>query len=150
MLVYLTERKIGDLFQAARNLPADKLDWSPAPGARSALDQLQEVATALAMHWDLYQTRKLEWSEDKMREWQEMRRQIRDLDALEARCREETARLLEFIENFPEDQLEALVDLPFPGEWKMADIFYYHLWNMGYHEGQINYIGSLLAAESSS
>jgi hypothetical protein len=30
----------------------------------------------------------------------------------------------------------------------MADILTYPLWNMAYHEGQINFIGALLKAEA--
>ncbi|MEA2553574.1 MAG: hypothetical protein QOJ65_1750, partial [Fimbriimonadaceae bacterium] len=35
LLIHLTEKEIDSLFQAARRLPADKLDWKPAPDARS-------------------------------------------------------------------------------------------------------------------
>lgn len=145
LLIYLIEKKQKDVFAAARRLPADKLDWQPAPGARSALDQLQEIATAGEYFSAAHRERKIEWSPERMQEWMEARSKITDLDELEKRCDANTQALFEDMRKMSESDLTLPVQMPFPGEFNLADILAYHLWNMGYHEGQINYIGSLLS-----
>jgi hypothetical protein len=146
LLVHLTNRQIDSVFRAARALPADKLDWKPAPGARSALDQLQEIATASDRFFAIYTERKMEWSDEKFAEWMAERQQITSIDELERICKEQTKRLTDYILTVPESELTAPVELPFPGPFNMADVLSYQYWNASYHEGQINYIATLLEA----
>ena len=145
LLIHLTEGQMKSLFRAARSLPADKLAWKPAPGARSALDQLQEVATALDQFWAIYTERKIDFDEAKFAKWVEDRSKITSLDELERLTNEGTKKLCDFIRTVPDSAWTEPVQLPFPGEFTMADVLAYHYWNASYHEGQINYIGSLLA-----
>ena len=145
LLIQQTEKQIAQLFAVARRLPADKLDWKPAPGARSALCQLQEVATALPIFWQIYTDRKLDWDPGKMAAWVEERSKLTTLDELEAVAKENTRKLAEFIRELDPEHLTDSVELPFPGERNMADVLGYHFWNASYHEGQITYIESLLA-----
>lgn len=147
LLTYLTEREIDSLFRAAHAVPADKLDWTPAPGMRSALDMLQEVATALDVFWSIYTEKKMEWSDDAFAKWKEDRSKITSLEELEKKTRESTAKLAEFMKNLDPAELTTPVTLPFPGEWKMADVLAYHYWNMSYHEGQIYSITFLLESQ---
>ena len=144
LLIHLTNKQVEGLFKAARALPADKLDWKPAPGARSALDQLQEIATALPQFWPMYTERKMAWDDAKFAKWMEDRAKITSLDELERLTKESTKELADYIRAFPDAEWTAPVELPFPGEFNMADILSYHYWNCSYHEGQINYIGTLL------
>jgi uncharacterized damage-inducible protein DinB len=146
LLVKLTEKQIDRIFRIARTLPEDKLDWSPAPGARSALCQLQEVATALPEFWAAFSERKLDWNQEKMTAWLEERKKITSIDELEKVAKENTAKLLELIRNTPEGELSAPVQMPFPGDFDLAEILAYHYWNASYHEGQIMYISSLIQA----
>lgn len=142
------ERQIDSLFRAARALPADKLDWKPTPNSRSALSQLQEVATAAEQFWAAHAERKVEWNADEFGRWLQDRQQYDTLDALERKTRETHAKVIEFIRNTKSEDLTLPVEMPFPGEFTLADIFSYYYWNASYHEGQITYIGALLEQES--
>lgn len=144
LLIHLTQKRVDALFEAARNIPADKLNWKPTENSRSALDQVQEVATALARFNPASGQRKIDFDPKMFAEWVEERQKITDLDELEKICRDQTAGLLEGIKNTKNEEFEDKYELPFPGEFRLADILSYHLWNCGYHEGQINYIGTLL------
>lgn len=144
LLIHLTERQVDSLFRAARSLPEDKLDWKPAPDSRSALNQLQEVATAIDRFWKAQTDRKIEWSPEDYQNWMEERSKITNLDDLERRTRESIQRWKTFVEGVSEGDLPQPVELPFPGSFTLADVLVYHYWNMSYHEGQINYIRSLL------
>jgi len=144
LLIHLTQKRVDALFDAARNIPADKLNWKPSENSRSALDQLQECATALARFNPASGQRKIEFDQQMFADWVAERSQITDLAELERICREQTAGLIEGIRKTPNEAFEEKYELPFPGEFKLADILAYHLWNCSYHEGQINQIGTLL------
>lgn len=147
LLCRLTHSQVDRLFAAAKSIPADKLDWKPGPGARSALDQIQEVATAVDQFWSVFLDKRVDWSPEKFQKWMEERAQITCLEQAEAVCREQTKRLTEFVMALPESALDDPVETPVPGFDRYADVLAYHLWNAGYHEGQINYIASLLASD---
>lgn len=137
------ERQIDSLFRAARALRTEKLTWKPAPGARSALDQLQEIATSYTEFADAYRKRKVEWNPKEFARWMQERSQYTDLDELERMTREGNAKLAEEIRATDLADLSLPVEMPFPGDFTVADIFSYYSWNAAYHEGQIYYIGSL-------
>jgi uncharacterized damage-inducible protein DinB len=140
----MIERQLDTLFRDARAIPADKLDWKPTPESRSALDQLQEVATASDTFWDGLMARKIRWEEDVYIKWVAERSHLTTIDALEAHSRASHARLYEYILSLSDEQLEEPFEMPFPGEWKLADVLTYYHYNASYHNGQITYIGTLL------
>jgi len=144
LIIRLTEREIDSLFKAARALPADKLDWKPAPGARSALDQLQEIATSYDTFQSAHKERRVEWSEEMFAKWIAERSKITDLDELEKRTREGYRSALADLQASNPDDLVLPVEMPFPGDFTLVDIYTYYYWNAAYHEGQIRYIASLL------
>lgn len=144
LLILLTENQVDSLLRAARSLPEDKLDWKPAPGARSALDQLQEAATAVTEFWAAFEERKIGWEPAQFADWQKRRSELTTLDQIEASLRKDTSKLVEFIRKVDPAELTAKVELPFPGEHTLGSVLAYHLWNMSYHEGQIYYISTLL------
>lgn len=139
----LTRNQIRDLFEAARQLPAERLDWKPTTNSRSALDQLQEVATALDFNWSTYTERKVEWSDERAEQWQRERSQYTDLDELERMAQAATDKLEQFLSTLSDEDWSAPVEFPFPSEYTLGDCVAYHFWNAAYHEGQINYIASL-------
>jgi uncharacterized damage-inducible protein DinB len=145
LIVYLTEKHLDGVFEAARALPADKLDWKPSPESRSALDMLQEIATALGKFRDAFTERKIEFDPQKFQQWQAERSQLTSLDELEKRAKKETQWLVDYVRAMNPADLDLPVAMPFPGEFKLADIVTYHYWNCSYHQGQIYYIGTLLA-----
>jgi hypothetical protein len=143
LLCRMTERQIDTLFRNARALPADRLDWKPSPDSRSALDQLQEVATSCDTFREALKVRKITWSDEMFAAWMAERAKLTDLDTLEKHAREGHARLYEDIMNLTEAELDEPFEMPFPGEWKLADVLVYYHYNACYHDGQINYIGTL-------
>jgi uncharacterized damage-inducible protein DinB len=143
----MTEKQIDRLFEIAHKFPADKLDWKPDDNTRSALDQLQEVATALPKFLPGIKARKIEFDPAEFAKWVEERSKITSLDELERLTRESTKELLDYIRTVPESDLDTKVDMPFPGEFKVADLLSYTLWNASYHEGQINYISFMLEGQ---
>lgn len=145
-LVRLTRNQVRDLFAAARTLPAEKLTWKPAPGSRSALDQLQEVATAVDFNWSTYTDRRVEWSDEKAEQWVLERSRFTDLDELEQMAQSGTDRLAAFMSTLSDEDWSAPVEFPFESEFTLGDCLAYHFWNAAYHEGQITYIASLCEA----
>lgn len=124
-------------------VPADKLAWVPQEGMRSALDQYQEVATALSANWEVYSERKASFAAENMARWARNRALITDPTELERLLRADTQRLIDHVATLTEADLEANVEMPW-GEHRVADTVTYHTWNMAYHEGQIAYLLQLL------
>lgn len=118
-------------------VPADKLTWQPAAELRSAADQAQEVATMVSYSWALYADRRMDWDMDRYMAHKAAARQFDSHEKIEAELRQNTARLVEFVQNLPTAELSAPVQMPWPGEYVVADTVQYHVWNMAYHEGQI-------------
>lgn len=148
LLARTIRRQIDSLFRTVAGLPADKLDWTPAPGSRSALSQLQEIATSVDEFWSGHSERKVEWAPERLEAWLNRRAALTDLAEIEKLTRESHERLIEYILNLPAEELSLPVEMPFPGEWLVADILNYYSWNAAYHEGQITYIKNLLEASS--
>jgi uncharacterized damage-inducible protein DinB len=148
LLCYLTDKQLDTLFETAKKLPADKLNWQPTEGSRSALSQLQEVATALGVFLPGIKARKVEWDDSNFASWMEQRAKLTTLDELEKTARAQTKELTDYIRTLPEAELSEKVDMPFPGEYKVADVLAYHYWNMSYHEGQIVYLTFMLEGQA--
>lgn len=148
VLVRQLERELDSFLKTVRSVPEDKLDWVPQEGMRSARDQAQEVATIVGDHWELYAERKMEWSPESFAAYVERRKKVHSVDDLEARLREDTKKLIEFVRGLSTDELMAPVQMPWPGDFRLVDTITYHQWNMSYHEGQINYILQMLGVET--
>lgn len=149
-LIHQTESQIDKIYAAARAIPADKLDWEASSESRSVRCQLQEVATAIDQFWSMYADRKLIWSPETTAQWLADRKSLVELDDLEASTRAQFAKLAELARTLSDEDLLAIIESPMPTPWTMADILTYPLWNMAYHEGQINFIGNLLKAEAAN
>ena len=143
LLARQTERQSEKLIALALSLPADKLEFLPSAGNRTALNQLQECATAVSFFWDLYTTRTMEMSEVRFKEWMILRSQLTTLEAVCDGIRSDTKRMVEFILGLDESELNAPISMPWPGEFQLADVLGFHSWNMAYHEGQITFIASM-------
>ncbi len=142
-----TEQAVKSLFDTARYVPADKLEWKPLDNGRSCLDQLQECAQAPTWFQSILETRQVqEFDPAKYEEMRVARRQWDTLEKCEEVCRTNTAKLIETIRNFPDEHLSTGIPHPFaPGETiKLAHVMLWHYWNTVYHIGQINYIQTLL------
>jgi uncharacterized damage-inducible protein DinB len=143
-IIKVTQRAVSDLVRAVESLPPDRADWSP-PGARSALDQLWEVALVPEALINFLEGDQgaFEGHAQKMRS---QRRAAGALDDLAQRAVSETARLCAYIASCPDHLLEEELTLPMGGgtTWTRADLLMHHYWNAVYHLGQVNYIQTML------
>jgi uncharacterized damage-inducible protein DinB len=144
LLIYLTDKQITRLFEIARKFPQDKLEWKPTPNNRTVLDILQEVATALQTFLPGIIARKVEWNPDDFAKWQAYRTQFKTVDELERLAKEGAAELAKMLRETLEADLSMKVEMPFPGEFNLADQVAYQYWNASYHEGQLTYILTML------
>jgi len=136
-------KSAAELVAAYLRLPEDRRTWSPEDKSRSALDQFAECAILNGYTAKLIQTHVWpsggfdnflrEKSEASALSWE-------DLSAL---LEENTRLAVEIISALPDEELEVEIDLPW-GKSSLAEILAYPYWNMTYHQGQINYIASML------
>jgi uncharacterized damage-inducible protein DinB len=140
LLVRQIERELENFLELVAKVPDDKLDWQPAPQLRSTLSQYQEVATILEYSWDVYEHRKMEWDEAKFDAYKANRARFTTREACEAELKRQTQRLIDFVRTISEDDLHAPVEMPWPGDFRLADCIHYHVWNLSYHQGQISAI----------
>lgn len=143
LIVRQTQRALDDVLRAIEALPEDKRDWKPGEGARSALDQLREMAWAPRFYMPYLGSGEAGAGHEEIRAKarEEVSYEVgRDL-ALKA-----TGELCAMIANVPDDRLEDEVTLPMGGGMVMtlAEVLGIHYWNLVYHQGQINYIQTLL------
>lgn len=148
-LAHQTHRQLERLIEAVRAIPADKIDWKPTPAARSALDQLQEIAT-IGDAFPSPDPRKIEFTPEQFHGWMADRITRTDVDALIDSLRDYTRRQIEQVRAVPTEKYLAPLENPFGADMKVIDGLTYHNWNMAYHEGQIRYIESLLKSETVS
>ena len=144
LIEYNTRRQLDRFFDAVKLIPTDKLSWQPNPESRSVLDQVQEVATVFQGIPEAVMNRKLEFTAEQYAESVQQRKAMTDIGELERKTREATEDLLSFLKTVPEASLADTVEMPWPGQFNVADLLCYHNWNMSYHEGQVYYIAGLL------
>lgn len=145
-IVTATERAVDDLFRSARSMPEDKLHWTPHESKRSAMEILQECAQAPGWFSGMLIARSMpDLSDDAFEKARAERSQWKTLDECERVCRENTAKLCEIIRSYPDEDLGIMIHIPFGGgmDRSLADVAMFHLWNLNYHLGQINYIQTL-------
>lgn len=143
-LVAATQKAAADLADAFLRLPENKRDWSPGGKSRTALDQLAECAVLNGYTAELIGARA--WQADTFARFREEKAEAAALDweALRARLQANTRRVAAAIAAVPDEALA--VEIVMPGRtMTLAEVMARSCWNMAYHEGQINYIASLLA-----
>lgn len=143
-LVRATEAARKDLCEAAASLPAERRGWAPASKARTALDQLAECAILNGVTAQLIE--RGTWPEDFPVERYETDKAAlvaAGWDAIMERLERSTQQAVEAIGTVPESRLQEQIPMPW-GPMTLEQIVSYPYWNMAYHEGQINYIGTLI------
>jgi uncharacterized damage-inducible protein DinB len=138
-----TQKAAADLITAVERIPADKRDWSPGGSARTTLDQAAECAVLNGYTADMVQTR--QWPIGDFEEFVTAKAAALSggWESLRALLEQSTERLVTVIQTVPEEDLENELQLPWSKQ-TVAQISAYAYWNMSYHEGQINYIASIL------
>ncbi|CAN5650044.1 hypothetical protein BH11ARM2_BH11ARM2_11960 [soil metagenome] len=144
LLIHQTRVRLADFIETVRKFPQGKLDWKPAPGARTALDQIQEVATILDFGSMDYKARKMDFKMEEFGAYVESRAKITELDELIRRLEASCEKAIKDIESVPDEELLMPFEMPWPVDFKVVDVLGYQQWNMGYHAAQITYIESLL------
>jgi hypothetical protein len=138
-----TPKAAESLAAALARVPADRRAWSPEASARTALDQAAECAILNGYMVHLLRTRTMPISDFGVFFTDKAEALASGEDAVLARLRENTVQVAEAIRAVPDEDLS--VEVPTPvGTQTLAQVIAYPHWNMTYHEGQINYIASML------
>jgi hypothetical protein len=144
-MIDTTRRSAETLFRYAKNVPADKLNWTPLESGRTILNLLQECA--LCPDW-CYQTISgdlAEWTEEHEAASREMQAAWTTVDDCERECNQRLEKLFEFFRTIGDDRLSETKFLPYEGgrDFTMVEMMEYPHWNFDYHLGQIAYIQTL-------
>lgn len=138
-----TQVAAADLEKALLRLPEEKRGWSPSEKARTSLDQVAECAMLNGSTAAIIQSRNWPANYDFAEFFQTKTELAQDWNAVKALLDENTAKLAATIRAVPDEDLSVEVKMPW-GPMTLAKIIAYGYWNMTYHEGQINYIASML------
>jgi len=143
-LAAATRKAAGNVVTAVLNLPEDRRTWKPAETSRTALDQFAECAMNNGFTADIVEKRVVPFhsQEDYLKQKTDL--VATGFDAIKSLLDTNTERMIAVILAFPDSGLTDELDLPW-GKSTLAEILAYPYWNMAYHEGQINYIASLLS-----
>jgi hypothetical protein len=134
-MAFLLRQSYGDLITAAEKL-GDKIAWSPNDKGRTAQDQLTECGVFAQMIVSFASGEPLETMDA-------LAAKIDTPEKSLALCREFSEKLASLVETQTTDQLNTVVETPF-GARSMVRFLMLCYWNNGYHEGQINYIATLI------
>ena len=136
------QKAAADLKTALLRLPEDKWFWSPQGDARHALDLVAECAILNGDTADVINTRI--FPPIDMEAYRQAKVDIcQDWNALQTLLDENTAKVVAAIRAVPDADLGIEIHAPW-GPMPMTQAISYPYWNMSYHEGQINYIASML------
>jgi hypothetical protein len=141
-LVNATSKAMDNLIAAVERIPEDKRNWSPMGDARSALDQAAECA--MLNEGRLLRDRA--WPADfDFNDYLAKKAALveQGWPAIKELLVKNTQHGIEAIKAVRDEELENTIQMPW-GEFTVAQIASYPSWNMSYHEGQCNYIASML------
>jgi hypothetical protein len=141
-LVRVIPKAVDDLETAFNRLPEDKRTWSPAETSRSALNQMAEVAMLNGSSAETIKNRAFP-EFDMETYFKQLTELSTDWPTVKAMLDANTAAAIAAIESVPESDLQIEIPSPF-GPLTLEQIMAYPYWNTCYHEGQINYIASIL------
>lgn len=138
-----TQKAASQLEAALMRLPEEKRSWSAGGDARSPLDMMAEIAILNGITAQSIETRGCSTASlyaaypcdkaDLCQNW----------SATKSLLDENTTRMVEVIRALPDEDLRVEVQMPW-GAMTLTQLASYPYWNMSYHEGQINFIASIL------
>jgi len=139
-----TLKATAELLAAFDRLPEGKQNWKPESTSRSALDQLAECTLLNGYSADLILARK--WTMDVSRYFQEKEElAAQDIEQTKKQLQENSKRIVAAIQTLSPADLDIEIELPWTKQ-TLAECIAYPYWNMTYHQGQINYIASMLGS----
>ena len=129
---------------ALLRLPEDRRNWSPGGDARTAADLVAECALLNLSTATLIRTRRFPDDFDMAAyEREKAALAASDTAALLALLHENAKTVAEAIRSAPAEDLDVEIPMPW-GPVTLAGLIAYPYWNMSYHEGQINYVASII------
>jgi hypothetical protein len=139
----LTTKAAADLITAVEALPEENRNWNPLDKGRSAVDQAAECAILNGFTVQLLESHAFpsDFSYEVFTANKEAL--AASWDAVKAELEANTAAVVAAIETVSDDDMAIEIDMPW-GRHTLGQIMAYPYWNMSYHEGQINYISTLL------
>ena len=142
-LAVSTLKGAADIAVALLRLPEDRRTWSPAETSRTAMDMLAECAINNGITADVIEARK--WVGEPFDVYIQKKRDLaaQGWEVIEPLLKENTDRVVAVIKSVPGEALAIEIETPY-GTGPLSGIMSYPYWNMSYHEGQINYIASIL------
>ena len=138
-----TEKSSEDLVKSFLQLPDDKRNWQPDDKARSAVDQIVECAILNGYTAHLIETQ--QWPIDSFDVFFQEKARVaeQDWEAIHALLQANTQKAAAAIQATPDEMLSVEIQMPWSKQ-ALSEILGYAQWNMTYHQGQINYIASML------
>jgi len=132
-----------NLQTAFLRIPEDKRAWSAEDKSRSALDMVAECALLNGYTVEMIQTKA--WNPGRFGGYFEEKAEVvkGGWEKIKGLLDDNTAKVAAAIAAAPDSDLAVVVDMPW-GSQTVAEILAYPYWNMSYHEGQINFIASML------
>lgn len=140
-IVEMTNSATDVLFNMAKAMPADKLDWNPMDNGRSVMDQVEECAKSPMFFLSLLSSQNSDQNNEHNVEQDQ--KQSLSIDEWKVQCKANTQKLFDVLNSLSDEELEQQVELPWGGTASKADVFGYQHWNLVYHQGQISYIQTL-------
>ena len=138
-----TIKAAADLETAFLRLPEEKRNWKPAETSRTAINQVAECAIMNIGTIDIIQTKQFPANFNMEQYQQQIDSLTADWPTLQRMLHENAAKVVEVIRTVPDDDLGIQIDMPW-GPMTLSQVVSYPYWNMTYHEGQINYLASML------
>ncbi len=138
-----TEKQMTDFIGVVENIPEEKRTWSPKEGTRSTLDQAAECAILAGRVADLLTTRVFNMEGGMEKFFAEKNALAESWPETKALLEANVPKLVSAVMAIPDEDLSVSIDMPW-GARTISEILYYPMWNLGYHEGQVNYIASIL------
>ena len=138
-LTHLFQEGLDSMWNGVNATPVEKLDWRPAPDARTAREILAELPYTTTYSAEMVRSRK---QPDVKGEESGTPKGKQEISELEKAHRASVEEFLEAIQQFPEEHLQDSLDLPW-GTRTFLQIITYPYWNMMYHWGQISYIQTM-------
>lgn len=137
-----THKAATDLTKAYLNIPEEKRDWSPGEKARTALDMYAECVLLNGYTADTITTHAMSGS---MESFTQDKAKVKEQswEQMHAQFEAGVAKIIAAIQGVREADMEVEIAMPW-GPMTSAQLITYPHWNMAYHEGQINYIASIL------
>ncbi len=139
-IILETEKSMKNFFEAARKVPADKLEWKPLDNARSVLDQAQECAYCPL--WVPGLLEKRGFDPEGFGAYEETRKGWKTLDECEAAANANMENFKAAVNALPEADYGVGISLPW-GNYVLSEVMGFPMWNLHYHLGQVCYVQTL-------